>query len=77
MSAEPLHLFVPVGASRVVWEFEISYSAEVSIQTLTYIPFADLQNITWHVGANFQIGRLDLAFHLAPHKNDTFVPQGS
>ena len=33
--------------------------------------------ITWGVGTTFQIGRLEMAFHLAPHKNDTFVPQGS
>ena len=46
LSTEPLHLFVPVGASCVIWESEISYSAEVSTQTLTYVAFAELQNLT-------------------------------
>ena len=39
-----LHLFASVGASRIVWEFESSHSAQVAIQALNYVTFAELQN---------------------------------
>ena len=65
-----------VDASRVIWECEILYSAEVSIQTVTYVPFAGLQFVMWSVGTTYWISINTKVFHLAPHKNDTFVPQG-
>ena len=41
LSASPLHLFVSVDASRIIWEFEFCNSVEVLIQTATYLPFAE------------------------------------
>ena len=32
--------------------------------------------IIWLMGENFLIRRPDLVFHLAPPKNNTFIPQG-
>ena len=46
LSTQPLHFFVPVGVSCVIWEFEISHSTEVPIQTVTYVPFSELENVT-------------------------------
>ena len=39
----PLGLFMSVDASCVISEFQISHSAEVTLQTVTYICFAELQ----------------------------------
>ena len=55
----------------------ISHSTEVQIQTVTYVPFSELQNVMWSVGTTYCIRINAKAFHLAPHKYDTFVPQGS
>ena len=55
----------------------ISHSTEVQIQTVTYVPFSELQNVMWSVGTTYCIRINAKVFHLAPHKNNTFVPQGS
>ena len=55
----------------------ISHSTEVPIQTVTYVPFSELENVMWSVGTTYCIRINAKAFHLAPHKNNTFVPQGS
>ena len=39
----PLGLFMSVDASCVIWEFQISHSAEVTLQTVTCLCFAGLQ----------------------------------
>ena len=47
------------------------------IQTVTYVPFSELENVTWSVGTTYCIRINAKALHLAPHKNNPFVPQGS
>ena len=42
-------------ASHIIWQFEILYSTEVSIQMVTYVPFAGLQFVTWSVGTTYWI----------------------
>ena len=39
----PLGLFMSVDASCIVWEFQTLHSAEVTLQTVTYLCFAGLQ----------------------------------
>ena len=73
----PLGLFMSVDANHIVWEFQILHSTQVTLQTVTYLCFAGLQKSCEAWEQPSKLGSSKMVFHLAPHKNDTFVPQGS
>ena len=72
----PLALFMSVDASCAVWESQSSHSSELTLQTVTYLCFAGLQKSCEAWEQPSKLGSSKMVFHLAPHKNDTFVPQG-
>ena len=62
----------------IYYVYGIFLSVVTSDITITYLSMLCwVTNIMWGVGMNFQIGQFKMVFHLAPHKNNTFVPQGS
>ena len=64
---------------QVMLSGRLKFTLHWSANTKSYLCplFSELQNVTWSVGTTYCIRINAKAFHLAPHKNDTFVPQGS